>query len=142
MRSYALLSLLSSAALAAAKPCNDTQPRRGAVASQNQVCSDIGTQLIKDGGNAVDAIVGTVFCVGVTNMYHCGIGGGGFAVLRTPDGEYETVDFREKAPAKAFEEMYKDNEDASIYGGLARYDAFPQSFGQAQRGQLNGVAAN
>lgn len=129
MRSYALLSLLSSAALVSAKPCNDTQPRRGAVASQNQVCSDIGTQLIKDGGNAVDAIVGTVFCVGVTNMYHCGIGGGGFAVLRTPDGEYETVDFREKAPAKAFEEMYKEDEDLSIYGGLARYDTIPEPFG-------------
>lgn len=84
------------------------------------MCSEIGTQLLKDGGNAVDALVGTVFCVGVIGMYHSGIGGGGFLTLRTNNGTYETVDFRETAPAAAFEDMYKDNEDASIYGGLAR----------------------
>jgi gamma-glutamyltranspeptidase / glutathione hydrolase len=105
----------------------------GMAATSHPLATQSAIDILKAGGNAVDAIVGTVFCVGVTNMYHCGIGGGGFAVLRTPDGEYETVDFREKAPAKAFEEMYKDNEDASIYGGLARYDTFPASFGQAQR---------
>jgi gamma-glutamyltranspeptidase / glutathione hydrolase len=116
-----LLTLLSSPILAAAQDSNSTEPRLGAVASQNQVCSDIGIQLLRDGGNAVDAIVGTVFCVGVLNPYHCGIGGGGFVTLRTPEGEYETVDFREMAPAASFQDMYKDDESLSIYGGLARY---------------------
>lgn len=114
-------SLLTILPGAVSIPCTTNEPRRGAVASEVDTCSDIGTQLLKDGGNAVDAIVGTIFCVGTIAMYHSGIGGGGFLVLRAPDGSYETVDFRETAPAAAFEDMYKGNEDASIYGGLARY---------------------
>lgn len=70
-------------------------------------------------------MVGTVFCVGVIGMYHSGIGGGGFLTLRTSNGDYETVDFREMAPAGAFEDMYKDNEEASISGGLARLVSSP-----------------
>lgn len=54
-------------------------------------------------------------------MYHSGIGGGGFMLVRAPDGSFEMVDFRESAPAAAFQEMYKNNTDASILGGLARY---------------------
>ena len=49
----------------------------GAVASENAICTDIGIDLLKAGGNAADALVGAVFCVGVTGMYHSGIGGGG-----------------------------------------------------------------
>lgn len=120
-----LLAALPWTAIATPNPppgndCGNGEPRLGAVASEVDVCSKIGTQLLQDGGNAVDAMVGTVFCVGVIGMYHSGIGGGGFLVLRTPEGEYETVDFRETAPAASSEDMYKDNEDASIYGGLAR----------------------
>lgn len=67
-------------------------------------------------------MVGTVFCMGVVGMYHSGIGGGGFALVRNSNGSYEFIDFRESAPAAAFEDMYKNNTDASIFGGLARYD--------------------
>lgn len=70
-------------------------------------------------GNAVDAIVGTTFCVGVIGMYHSGIGGGGFALVRDADGNYEAVDFRESAPAAAWEDMYKDRHQDSVAGGLA-----------------------
>ncbi|POR32038.1 Gamma-glutamyltranspeptidase 1 [Tolypocladium paradoxum] len=94
-------------------------PKLGAVASESSVCSRIGTRLLEDGGNAVDALVGTVTCVGVIGMYHSGIGGGGFMVVRASNGTYEFVDFRETAPAAAFEDMYKNNTDASIFGGLA-----------------------
>ncbi|KAF2280689.1 gamma-glutamyltranspeptidase-like protein [Westerdykella ornata] len=52
-------------------------------------------------------------------MYHSGIGGGGFMLVRSPNGTYEFIDFRETAPAAAFEDMYKNNEQASITGGLA-----------------------
>jgi gamma-glutamyltranspeptidase/glutathione hydrolase len=52
-------------------------------------------------------------------MYHSGIGGGGFAVLRDANGEYEAIDFREAAPAAAYEDMYKHNVSASVRGGLA-----------------------
>ncbi|KAI1137361.1 gamma-glutamyltranspeptidase [Hypoxylon sp. FL0543] len=95
------------------------EPRLGAVASENAVCSKIGTNLLQAGGNAADALVGTVFCIGVTAMYHSGIGGGGFMLVRGSDGKYEFIDFRETAPAAAFQDMYNNNTDLSLYGGLA-----------------------
>lgn len=93
----------------------------GGIASESTICSGIGRDLLLKGGNAADAMVGSVFCVGVIGMYHSGIGGGGFMLVRGADGEYEFIDFRETAPAAAFQDMYKNNTDASIYGGLARY---------------------
>ncbi|KAI0198802.1 gamma-glutamyltranspeptidase [Astrocystis sublimbata] len=93
--------------------------RHGAVASENKVCSQIGIDLLALGGNAVDAWIGTQLCVGVTGMYHSGIGGGGFALIRDAHGSYTVVDYRESAPAAAFEDMFKDNVAASVFGGLA-----------------------
>ena len=54
-------------------------------------------------------------------MYHSGIGGGGFVLVRTPNGTFDFVDFRETAPEAANETMYNGNEKASLVGGLARY---------------------
>jgi gamma-glutamyltranspeptidase/glutathione hydrolase len=53
-------------------------------------------------------------------MYHSGIGGGGFMLVRSSNGTFEFIDFRETAPAAAFQDMYKNNRDASIHDGLAR----------------------
>lgn len=94
--------------------------RQGAVASESSICSKFGLQMFKDGGNAADALVATVFCVGVIGCYHSGIGGGGFMLVRAPNGSYEFIDFRETAPASAFQDMYNKDINASIYGGLAR----------------------
>ena len=55
-------------------------------------------------------------------MYHSGLGGGGFMLVRSPNGTYEFIDFRETAPAAATEDMYSDDIDLSIFGGLARYE--------------------
>jgi hypothetical protein len=55
-----------------------------------------------------------------TAFYHSGIGGGGFALVRTPNGTFEFVDFREVAPAAAFENMFDGNSLGSKIGGLAR----------------------
>jgi len=93
---------------------------RGAVASESDICSKIGIDIIENGGNAADSLVGTVFCIGVVGMYHSGIGGGGFMLVRAPNGTYEFIDFRETAPAAAFQEMYTNNTNLSIFGGLAR----------------------
>lgn len=93
---------------------------RGAVASESSICSAIGINLLRDGGNAADALVGTTFCTGVVAMYHSGIGGGGFMLVRAPNRSYEYIDFRETAPAAAFQDMYRNNTRASIFGGLAR----------------------
>lgn len=70
---------LSQLLLLCATPVNSVPttyqpPKLGAVASESAVCSKIGTRLLKDGGNAVDALVGTVLCIGVVGMYHSGIG--------------------------------------------------------------------
>ncbi|KEY64224.1 hypothetical protein S7711_03510 [Stachybotrys chartarum IBT 7711] len=117
------LALPLLAAQASLQPVNSTpcpgEPRLGAVASETDVCSKVGTSLLRDGGNAVDAAVGTVFCVGTIAMYHSGIGGGGFMVVRSTNGSYEFIDFRETAPAAAFEDMYLNNTAGSLYGGLA-----------------------
>ena len=120
----AAVPLLASRLLASAQ--NDTYPlpaeapKLGAVASPSTACSRVGTDLLQQGGNAVDAMVGAVFCVGTIGMYHSGIGGGGFMLVRSSDGTYETVNFREKAPAAAYKDMYQGNSDGSLIGGLAR----------------------
>ncbi|KAF6840429.1 gamma-glutamyltranspeptidase [Colletotrichum plurivorum] len=98
---------------------NPSGGTNGAVASESVECSRIGRDLYARGGNAVDALVGATFCVGTVGMYHSGIGGGGFVVIRDSEGNYESVDFREAAPAAAFQDMYKGNVEGSVFGGLA-----------------------
>lgn len=59
-------------------------------------------------------------------MYHNGIGGGGFALVRAPNGTSEFTDFRETAPMAAVEEAYIKSPNASLFGGTARCVKFPQ----------------
>ncbi|KAG9077418.1 hypothetical protein FS749_010710, partial [Ceratobasidium sp. UAMH 11750] len=92
----------------------------GAVATEIKQCSDLGIELMKKGGNAADAMIGAQLCVGTVAAYHSGIGGGGFMLIRTPDGKYETIDFREFAPGAATELMYANKTGSpSQVGGLA-----------------------
>ena len=53
-------------------------------------------------------------------MQSTGLGGGGFALVRAPNGSYDYIDFRETAPAAAFEDMFNNDDNASLLGGLAR----------------------
>ncbi|TVY55327.1 Glutathione hydrolase proenzyme, partial [Lachnellula suecica] len=108
--------LISCTCIASVTPGTDSL---GAVSSERKVCSEIGIGLLKRGGNAADAMVGTTLCVGVIGMQHSGIGGGGFMLVRGSDGKYESIDFRETAPAAAFEDMYENNINASVRTGLA-----------------------
>ena len=72
----------------------------GAVATVDHDASKVGMQVLKDGGNAVDAAVATAAALGVTEPYSCGIGGGGFMVVyRASDRSVSTIDSRETAPA-------------------------------------------
>src|SRR5689334_1697443 len=64
-------------------------------------------------------MVATTLCVGVIGMYHSGIGGGGFMLVRDKHGRYETIDYRETAPAAASRDMYQHDQNASVLGGLA-----------------------
>jgi gamma-glutamyltranspeptidase / glutathione hydrolase len=54
-------------------------------------------------------------------MASTGLGGGGFALIRRPNGSYETIDFRETAPAAAYQNMYNNDDQLSLTSGLARY---------------------
>lgn len=94
--------------------------KTGAVASESDICSRIGIDILSRGGNAADAHVATTFCIGVVAMYHSGVGGGGFMLVRASNGSYEFIDFRETAPAAATQDMFTADPDLSIFGGLAR----------------------
>ncbi len=80
--------------------------QQGIVASQNEMASRTGADVIKDGGNAIDAVVATAFALAVTHPTAGNIGGGGFIVYRPADAEPVSYDFREKAPAKASPTMW------------------------------------
>ncbi|KAJ3116848.1 hypothetical protein HDU96_008629 [Phlyctochytrium bullatum] len=93
--------------------------KKGAVSTENVLCSDIGVDILKQGGSAVDAGIASSLCIGVTNSYSSGIGGGGFMLIRGKNGTYRYVDFREAAPRKAFVDMYKEDPLKAQVGGLA-----------------------
>ncbi|KAL8925685.1 MAG: hypothetical protein Q9208_003368 [Pyrenodesmia sp. 3 TL-2023] len=118
--SQAVCGLRLPRALAKRVPAQHHESNKlGAAASESAVCSRIGVNLLKDGGNAADALVGTVFCIGVIGMYHSGLGGGGFMLVRGSNGSYTFIDFRETAPAAAFQGMYNNDTRLSLFGGLA-----------------------
>jgi gamma-glutamyltranspeptidase/glutathione hydrolase len=80
----------------------------GAVSSAEAAASDIGVAIMKKGGNAVDAAVAVGFALGVTHPTAGNIGGGGFMVVRLPDGSSVAIDYRETAPRAAHRDMYLD----------------------------------
>ncbi|KAJ5528733.1 nucleophile aminohydrolase [Penicillium freii] len=77
------------------------------------------------GGNAADAMVATIFCIGVVAMYHSGIGGGGFMLVRDGTGSFEYIDFRETAPAASSAQM-STGVPKSGFKGLKRYETSGQ----------------
>ncbi len=82
------------------------ESRRGLVVSVSAPASDIGAAILARGGNAVDAAVATAFALAVTHPGAGNIGGGGFMVIRLPDGTATTIDYRERAPGKSTPTMY------------------------------------
>ncbi|KAJ9096809.1 hypothetical protein QFC21_005080 [Naganishia friedmannii] len=122
---------------------------KGAVASEDVDCSKMGIQVLKDGGNAVDAAISTCICIGVLNSFSSGIGGGGFMIVRvpgennftitldgvedawsttsnvaslrqsTPKSVVKVVDFRETSPAASHRDMYIPIPGSSQVGGLS-----------------------
>ncbi|KAH8592064.1 gamma-glutamyltranspeptidase-like protein [Bisporella sp. PMI_857] len=121
---FVFLSLIQSRSSALVSPYDypakhKQKDHRAAIASLNSVCSQIGINIIRQGGNAADAIIAGQFCLGVVAPHVTGLGGGGFALVRSANGTYEAIDFREAAPSAAFEDMFKNNGEASLTGGLA-----------------------
>lgn len=83
---------------------------RGAVASQESHATDVGRAILEKGGNAVDAAVAVGFALAVTHPSAGNVGGGGFMVIRLPDGTAHALDYRERAPARAHRDMYLDKD--------------------------------
>jgi len=84
--------------------------KNGMVATAHPLASEIGAEILEEGGNAFDAAVAVQFALAVVYPRAGNIAGGGFAVYRKADGETGTLDFREKAPQAATRDMYLDEE--------------------------------
>jgi gamma-glutamyltranspeptidase / glutathione hydrolase len=82
--------------------------RRGAVSSPEAHATDVGIAVLRRGGNAVDAAVAVGFALGVTHPSAGNIGGGGFMIVRLPDGSSTALDYREVAPRRASADMFLD----------------------------------
>jgi gamma-glutamyltranspeptidase/glutathione hydrolase len=95
----------------------------GMVVSTDELASRVGIDVLRSGGNAVDAAVAVQFALAVVNPEAGNIGGGGFMVLRTAEGATAALDFREKAPMAATRDMFLDAQgnltDGSVVGHLA-----------------------
>ena len=86
------------------------------VVSAREEASKIGVEIMKKGGNAFDAMIATDLALAVAYPFAGNIGGGGFMVYRTANGEVGALDYREKAPMAAFKEMYLDKNGEIIPG--------------------------
>ena len=83
--------------------------KNGIVVSASDLASKVGIDILKMGGNAIDAAVAVGFALAVTYPGAGNIGGGGFMVIQLKDGTNTTIDFREKAPQSADEFLFQDS---------------------------------
>jgi gamma-glutamyltranspeptidase/glutathione hydrolase len=94
------------AAPSSALPGALAEGRHGAVSSPEASATDVGIEVLRRGGNAVDAAVAVGFALGVTHPSAGNIGGGGFMIVRRPDAVSTAIDYREVAPAQASADMF------------------------------------
>ncbi len=100
------LILVLSAPLGAAR--QPLHAQHGMVVAMESIAADIGVDVLKKGGNAVDAAVAVGFTMAVTHPFAGNLGGGGYMLVRMADGTTTFFDFRERAPEKASRNMYLD----------------------------------
>ena len=121
----------------------------GMVSSQQWIASEVGADVLARGGNAVDAAIATGFALAVTHPTAGNIGGGGFMVIRFPNGQSTTVDFREKAPLSAHPDMWLDENGeyssemhhrshmaVGVPGTVGGFDKAHRLYGRAEWGDL------
>ena len=95
-----------------------TRKQSMAVASDNDICTKIGTDALEKGGSAVDAAISVLLCLGAVQPQSNGIGGGGFMVIHNIDWE-RVINFREMAPNASTPDMFVDDMSLAVNGGLA-----------------------
>lgn len=120
----ALAAVFSSTSACGVVDAQTASGRFGAVATDSRPASRVGLAVLERGGNAVDAAIAIGYALAVTYPSAGNIGGGGFMVIRRPDGSTRFVDFRERAPAAATRTMYDDAKgrpiaEKSTVGALA-----------------------
>lgn len=108
-----LLSVLNVPFVTARDP---VRARHGMVASTNEVASRVGVEIMKRGGNAVDAAIAVAFALTVTHPAAGNLGGGGFMLIRLKDGRTTAIDYREMAPGAAHRDVYLDKNGNLIEG--------------------------
>lgn len=91
----------------------------GAVACDVPECSEMGVDILRQGGNAADAAVTVALCIGSVNAFSSGIGGGGFMMVRDSTGEGKFINCREMAPQASDKHMFDGDSSLSKIGGLA-----------------------
>ncbi len=84
--------------------------KQGIVASVDATATQVGVDILKEGGNAVDAAVAVGYALAVTHPQAGNLGGGGFMLIRSKNGNTTAIDFREMAPAKATRDMFLDDQ--------------------------------
>src|SRR6266540_295441 len=104
-RIFAVLLIAAAIPLWAAQP---VRARHGMVVTRERHATHAGLQVLKNGGNAIDAAVAVGLALAVTHPSAGNIGGGGFMLIRSADGRTNFIDFRERAPGKASRDMYLD----------------------------------
>ncbi|URM36485.1 gamma-glutamyltransferase [Flavobacterium anhuiense] len=112
----ALLYISSSNAQQTAPNPTGLVVTKAMVVSAREEASKIGSDIMKNGGNAFDAMVGTELALAVAFPFAGNIGGGGFMVYRKANGEVGSLDYREKAPLAATKDMFLDSEGNVIKG--------------------------
>jgi len=116
MKKIALIWIWLAAGLLFAAGPQQVRGKQGMVASRSMLASQIGAEILKKGGNAVDAAVAVGFALAVAYPSAGNLGGGGFMVIRTAEGETTTLDYREEAPEAASRDMYLDEAGEVIQG--------------------------
>src|SRR5437764_1792989 len=114
MRKFIALHLFATTATAASR--QPVVARHGIVAATSEIASRVGVDVMKKGGNAVDAAVAVALAMAVTWPAAGNLGGGGFMLIGNADGTSEAIDYRERAPLAATRDMYLDASGNVIKG--------------------------
>jgi gamma-glutamyltranspeptidase/glutathione hydrolase len=136
---FSVLSILLLSSCSSIFKRNENQAM---VVTAHKLASDIGIQVLKDGGNAFDAAIAVNYALAVSYPRAGNIAGGGFMVYRTADGEVGSLDYREKSPMRSNRDMYLDEDKnivddlstlgamaVAVPGTVAGMDAIHQKFG-------------
>lgn len=149
LKPLAAAIMLLATGLSGAASLPAVEARNGMVVSSQHLASQVGVDILKQGGNAVDAAVAVGYAQAVVNACCGNIGGGGFMTIHLADGKDTFINFREKAPAAASADMYLDangniKPGASLHGYLAvgvpgtvaGFDLAQRKYGKLTRAQV------